>query len=166
MQDLLNDSTFWFAISFVLFIVLAVKMGTKPIMAALDGYATRIKSELEQAAALNAEASRLLAETEAKHAGALREADDIVAHAREQAAALQKQAQDDLAATLKHREQQAVDRIALLEEQAKDEIRARAVDVAVRAAEALLATHMNDAADSKIIDAATGHMATKLKKSA
>lgn len=164
MENLLNDSTFWLAVSFVLFVILAVKMGSKPIAGALDGYAAKIKSDLEQAAALNAEAARLLAETEAKHAGALREADDIIANARAQAAAMQTQAQNDLQTTLKRREQQAVERIALLEEQAKDEIRARAAHIAMKAAEDLLKTNLGEADDSKIITTQIGEMADKLKK--
>lgn len=164
MQELINDPTIWFAVSFVIFVFLVWKMGTKAITGALDSYGVKIKAELDQAAALHAEAAQLLADTQAKHANALRESDAIIARAEEQARALQDQAQKDLEATIKRREAQAIERINLLEEQAAGEIRARAVDIALKAAETLLSADIGSDNDKKLIEQQTGQMAESLKK--
>ena len=163
MQELLNDPTVWFALSFVIFIVVAWKAGGKAIADALDNYGVKVKQELDQAAALHAEAAQLLADTQAKHNNAFKESDAIIARAEEQARLLQVQAEKELEATLKRREQQALDRIQLLQEQAATEIRAQAVDVALKAAEAILHTHLGAEHDKKLIEQQTTDMAKALK---
>lgn len=163
MQELLNDSTVWLAVSFVIFVIIAWKAGGKPIAQALDNYGIKVKSELDQAAALHAEAAQLLADTQAKHNNAFKESDEIIARAEEQARLLQMQAEKELQATLKRREQQALDRIQLLEEQAASEIRAQIVDLALKAAEAILRTHLGAEHDKKLIEQQTVDMAKSLK---
>ncbi len=163
MQELLNDPTAWFALSFIIFIVIAWKAGGKAIASALDNYGVKVKQELDQAAALHAEAAQLLADTQAKHNNAFKESDAIIARAEEQARLLQSQAAKELEVTLKRREQQALDRIQLLQEQAATEIRAQAVDVALKAAEAILRTHLGTEHDKKLIEQQTADMAKALK---
>ncbi len=165
-SSLLHDATVWFAISFVIFVVIAWKAGGAAIASALDNYGAKVKQELDQAAALHAEAAQLLADTQAKHNNAFKESDAIIARAEEQARLLQVQAEKDLESTLKRREQQAVERIQLLQEQAATEIRAQAVDVALKAAEALLRTHLGAEHDKKLIEAQTAEMAKSLKNMA
>ncbi|NDE89571.1 MAG: F0F1 ATP synthase subunit B [Alphaproteobacteria bacterium] len=163
MQELLHDPTIWFAVSFAIFLVIVWKAGGKAIAGALDNYGEKVKNELEQAAALHAEAAQLLAETQAKHNNAFKESDAIIARAEEQARLLQAQAEKDLETTLKRREQQALDRIQVLQEQAATEIRAQAVDVALKAAEALLRTNLGAEHDNKLIEQQTADMAKALK---
>ncbi|MBY0429107.1 MAG: F0F1 ATP synthase subunit B [Alphaproteobacteria bacterium] len=163
MQELLNDPTVWFAFCFVIFIIVAWKAGGKTIADTLDNHGVKVKQELEQAAALHAEAAQLLADTQAKHNNAFKESDAIIARAEEQARLLQSQAEKELEATLKRREQQALDRIQLLQEQAATEIRAQAVDVALKAAEAILRTHLGAEHDKKLIEQQTADMAKALK---
>lgn len=163
MDDLLHDPTVWFALSFVIFIVIAWKAGGKAIADALDNYGVKVRQELDQAATLHAQAAQLLADTQAKHNNAFKESDAIIARAQEQALLLQAQAEKDLQATLKRREQQAIERIQLLQEQAASEIRAQAVDVALKAAETLLRTHFGAEQDKKLIEQQTADMAKSLK---
>ncbi len=163
MQELLNDPTAWFALSFIIFIVIAWRAGGKAIAGALDNYSVKVKHELDQAAALHAEAAQFLADTQARHANALNESDAIVSRAQEQALLLQAQAEKELQATLKRREQQAVERIQLLEEQAAADIRAQAIDVALKAAENILRTHLGSDHDTKLIERQTADMAKALK---
>lgn len=163
MQELLNDATVWLALSFVMFIFVAWKAGGKAIATALDNHGVKVKQELDQATALHSEAAQLLADTQAKHNNAFKESDAIIARAEEQARLLQVQAEKELEVTLKRREQQALDRIQLLQEQAATEIRAQAVDVALKAAEALLRTHLGAEHDKKLIEQQTVDMAKALK---
>jgi F-type H+-transporting ATPase subunit b len=166
MQELLNDPTAWLALSFVIFLIVLWKMGGKAIVGALDSHTIKVKAELDQAAALHAEAAQFLADTQAKHTNALKESDAIIARAEEQARALQVQAEKDLQTTLKRREQQAVERINLIQEQATAEIRAQAADIALKAAEALLRTNFGADHDNTLIAQQTTHMAQTLKGAA
>lgn len=163
MDELLKDPTVWLALSFVIFVVVAWKAGGKAIAGALDSHGIKIKQELDQAAALHAEAAQFLADTQAKHNNAFKESDAIIARAEEQARMLQEQAAKDLESTLKRREQQALERIQLLQEQAATEIRAQAVDVALKAAEAILRTNLGADHDKKLIEQQTADMVKSLK---
>lgn len=163
-HGLLNDSTFWLAVSFVIFVALVWQFGRKAIAGALDSYAAKVKADLEEAASLRAEAVRFLEETEAKHAGAVREAEAIITKAKEQAAIIETQANKEIEATLKGREAQALERIRLLEEQAAADIKAKTVELALGAAQAVLRAGFDAAHDQKLIDAQTASLASSLKK--
>lgn len=163
-HSVLNDATFWFAVSFVVFLVVAWSAGRKAIAGALDSYAAKVKSDLEQATSIHAEAVKLLEDSKAKHEGAVKEAETLVAKAREQAANITAQAERDLEATLKRREAQAIDRIRLLEEQATAEIRAQTVALALKAAESVLRQTVTPVEDQKLVDAQIAAMTASLKK--
>jgi F-type H+-transporting ATPase subunit b len=164
MENLLHDTTFWFTVSFVIFVILAVKLGSKPIASVLDEHGRKVKAELDEAAALHAEAAKLLAETESKHAYALKEADEIVARAKEHALELQAQASKDLYAMLKRRQQQGEDRMRQLENQAAGELRAAAAAIALQAAETVLKESADKERDEALIRAQMNAMAAALKK--
>ncbi len=163
-HSLLNDSTFWFTVSFIIFVVAAWVLGRKPIAAVFDGYATKIRTELEEASRLRMEAQRILDETQTKQANALKEADAIRASAKEQVQLMTAQAEKDLATNMKLREQQMLDRIRILEEQAAGEIRARTVDMALKAAEQILRERMSAASDAAVISRQIASMSGGLKK--
>ena len=163
-RDLLMDATFWFAVAWVIFAVLAFILAKKPVAGMFAGYAAKIKSDLEQAAALHAEAAKLLADTEARHGDALREAEAIMAEATTQAEAFKTQAAKDLEASLKRREQQAEDRIRLLEEQIRGELRSETAQLALKAAEHYLKERLSAEQDSALIEGEIRGMAASLKK--
>jgi F-type H+-transporting ATPase subunit b len=164
MKELLQDATFWFGVSFAIFIVIAWVTGRKPVAQALDNYTAKVKAELDEAAALRQEAARILAETESKHASALKEAQNILAHAQEQAKALQEQAEKDLQSTLKRREAQAADRIRMIEEQTREELRTRTVELALQVAEQVLRERLTPEQDKAIVEKQIHGMAENLKK--
>ena len=146
------DATFVALLGFVLFFVVIwyVKAPTA-LLNALDTRSQAIAKELHDARRLREEAEALLAQYEAKRAAAETEAQTIVAHAKEQAAALAEETRAQMKAALARREQQAKDRIAQAEQKATDDVRAAAAEAAIAAAEAMLRKRLTADAQARLI---------------
>jgi F-type H+-transporting ATPase subunit b len=162
MSKVLQDPEFWVAISFVIFAIFILWKGTKPMLAALDARAERIRADLDQAQRLREEAQHLLAEYQRKERDATKEAEAMLAHAREEAQRLREKAAEDLAASVKRREQQALDRIAQAEAQAEAQVRAQAVDLAIAATRQLLADKLDAKQAAKLVEDAIKDIPEKL----
>lgn len=146
-----ESPTFWVAVSFVIFILVALYFGVWGIVTKmLDQRIDAIRERLDEAAALREEAQELLANYKKKLAQAEIEAESIVNDAREEARALRERMAEDLEHALQRREKLAMDRIAQAEADATAEVRARTVDIAIEASRQMLA------------DAASGDMADQL----
>ena len=105
-------ATFWTALAFVIFVAAVYKPVSGKLAAALDARAEKIKEELDEAVRLREEAQVLLAGYERRQNEALKEAEDILANAREEAERQTRQAGEALEEFIRRREAQAVDRIA------------------------------------------------------
>ncbi len=79
---MLQDPTFWVLVSFVIFVALVWKPGSKAVAQMLDDRAEKIRSDLEKAAKLREEAQALFAEYQKKQRDALKDAEAIVAAAK------------------------------------------------------------------------------------
>jgi F-type H+-transporting ATPase subunit b len=159
---MLHDPTFWVLISFLIFIALAVKPARKTVLGALDQRAARIKAQLEEARRLREEAQALLATYQQKQREALQDVQQILAHAREEAARHRDQGIKALDASLERRERQAIDRIAQAEAEALDEVRQAAADLAIAATRRLLESTLDPAKRSAMIDAAIKEFPQKI----
>jgi F-type H+-transporting ATPase subunit b len=157
-----SSPEFWVAVAFLIFVGLVVWKGLKPILAALDARANRIRQQIEEARSLRAEAERALGEANRKVREATRETEGILAQARAEAERLKRQSAENLEATLKRREQNALDKIAQAETRAVDEVRARAVEVAVAATARLLAEQMDGTRGDKLVEDAIAEVGRKL----
>jgi len=73
---------------------------------------SRIRNELDEAQALREEAQKTVAEFKRKQRDALKEAEQILDHAKIEAKRLAERAERDLEAALERREQAALDKIA------------------------------------------------------
>jgi F-type H+-transporting ATPase subunit b len=162
MPHFLGEPEFWVAVAFVIFVALIWKPASRAIVSALDARASRIEKELNQAASLREEAQALLAQYQRKQRDAIKQADEILEHARVEAERLSRQAAKDLEATLARREKLAMQRIAQAEQQAVVEVRAAAVDVAIAAAEKLLAEKIDAGKADALIDQAIRQLPAKL----
>ncbi len=151
---MLSTPEFWVAVAFVIFVALVWKPGSKMVTSMLDDRADKIRSDLDRAAKLRQEAEGLLAEYQKKQRDALKEAEAIIAHAKEEANSLSRQHAADLEASLKRREQLALQRIAQAEAQATAEVRAAAVDIAIAATGKLLAEKLDASQQDALIDSA------------
>lgn len=159
---MLHDSHFWYAVAFVVFIALVLKLAGKGILSGLDDRGRRIAAELEQAQKLREDAQAALAQFQRKQRDALKEAEAIVAQAREEADRIRVQAARDLEHALKRREQQAIDKVAQAEAAALQQVRDLAVDIAVQATEKLLVENIDDARNNVLVAGAIRDLSAKL----
>jgi F-type H+-transporting ATPase subunit b len=157
-----SSPEFWVAVAFVIFVGLVVWKGLTPILAALDARSNRIRQQIEEARSLRAEAERALGEANRKVRDATRETEGILAQARAEAERLKKQSAENLEATLKRREQNALDKIAQAETRAVDEVRARAVEVAIAATARLLSEQMDGTRGDKLVEDSIAEVGRKL----
>jgi F-type H+-transporting ATPase subunit b len=162
MHAFLTSPETWVALAFIVFVALVWKPVQKAILSALDDRTARIQKELSEAARLREETQALLTQYQAKHRDAMREAEGIIAHARGEAERLSQQAARDLEASLKRREELAMQRIAQAEQQAAADVRTAAVDVAIAATERLLREKLDTAKSDALIDQAIKELPTKL----
>ncbi len=153
---------FWVLVAFAIFIALTAKPIGRLITGALDDRAAKIKADLERAAQLREEAQDLLAQYERKHRDAMKEAAEIVAHARAEAERLSAEAQGELDAALKRREQLALQHIAAEEARALAEVRAAAVDAAVATAARLIAERLDQGKQDALVEQAIKELPGKL----
>jgi len=135
---LLADPHIWVLFSALIFAAIAWKKGRQPLLNMLDSRTARIKAELEEAERLKREAQELLADYQKKHRDALQTAQQIIANAQEEAALVQKRAEQKLEENVSRRETLLLERIKRAEASAVTELRNQAADIATAAAEKLL----------------------------
>ncbi len=162
MDALLHSTTFWVGVAFVVFVAAAFKPGKRILTEALDGRIARIREQVEEAQRLREEAQATLASYQRRQREAIQEAEQIIAHAREEAERVKARAQTELDETVKRREQQAAEKIAQAEAAALDEIRERAVELAINATAKLLAEKMAGKPGEKAVADAISRIPDKL----
>ena len=135
----------------LLFAIFGAKVH-KVIGGGLDRKIAAIREQLEEAKKLRQEAEDLRAEYAAKIAGAEKDAEAMLEHARHEAAAIVSKAETDTAALIRRRERMAEDKIAAAERLAVDELRARAAQAATAAAAGLIRERHDEAADRRLAD--------------
>jgi F-type H+-transporting ATPase subunit b len=142
MDALMHSTTFWVGVAFAVFVIAAFKPGKRILTQALDGRIAKIREEVEEAQRLREEAQATLASYQRRQREAIQEAEQIIAHAREEAGRAKVRAEAELEESIARREQQATDKIAQAEAAALEEIREKAVDMAIDATARLLEKKM------------------------
>lgn len=156
------DATLVATIALFLFLALVIYLKVPGMITkALDGRIKAIETELAEAERLRLEAKFLLEEYESKRQAATKEAESIVAAAREEAFRLTGEAKTSLEALIARRTKAVEDKIAQAESQAIAEVRARSADVAVEAARVLLTKQMASKGDA-LVDQAIKDVSAKL----
>jgi F-type H+-transporting ATPase subunit b len=89
-----------------------------------------------------------------KQQQSVKTAEDILAAARDEAERMRRDGEAELRRGLAAREAQAMDRIALAEQTAIQSVKARAVDIAIRAATGLVAQSIDQNAANALVDRA------------
>ena len=154
----LTDPYTWTTLSFVLVVGFGGFKAVKGISAALDKRAQKISDELDEAQRLREEAQELLANYQAKQREALKEADEIRAHAKVEADRMLESAQAELKAALKRREQQADAKIKAAEASMVAELRDRAASLAIATATEIISSKLDDKASLALVDKATAEI--------
>jgi F-type H+-transporting ATPase subunit b len=160
---MLSNPTFWVGVAFVIFLAVLYYYGVpKTMLNSLDARSKRIADELAEARRLRQDAERLLKEYETKRKAAEQEAADIVSTAREEAERLARETEEKMADFVRRRTATAEAKIAQAEAQASAEVRAAAVDAAVRASERVLRTQLTGQAAEDLVTSSLGAVRTKL----
>lgn len=145
LSSLINDPTFWVAVSTVLCLGFIALKAAGPIAGALDARGNAIRTRLSEAAALHEEAKAILAEYKAKSAAAQNEAESILRNAQIRAEKLRTEMEEELRTTMARQEASAKQRIARMELEAIEAIKAAVIKESLE----LVRTHMqNDAANA------------------
>jgi F-type H+-transporting ATPase subunit b len=160
---LLQNPEFYVALAFLVFVGIRIYYGVPAWLGkALDSRAERIRNELDEARRLREEAQQLLADYKRKAATAENEAREIVERAEIEAKSLAEQAREALKATLERQTQAAEDKIKRSEAQAVTEVRAAAVEEAIKAAEQIIKTRVGSGAGDKLISDAIEDLPKRL----
>ena len=151
------------AIAFVIFIVLVAWKGTKKLTAGLDQRADAIRKQLDETQNLREEAQAALASYQRQQRDALAEADEIVAQAKVDAERLKVQAETVLTATIKRREEQAVERIAQAEATAIKDVRDQAIELAIGVATKIITEKMTKTVQNELVKDASEDLLKKFQ---
>ena len=157
------DATFWTLVALILFLALLAYLKVPGMIAkSLDDRADRIRNELDEARRLREEAQQLLAEYQRKRKDAQAEADEMIAAAEHEAAGLVADARQKTEDYVKRRTAIAEQKIALAEAEAVSEVRRQAIDIAVAAAETLIAEKVDEEAAAKMFSKSVTELKRKL----
>ena len=151
------------AIAFVIFVVLVAWKGTKKLTASLDQRADAIRKQLDETQNLREEAQAALASYQRQQRDALAEADEIVAQAKADAERLKVQAENVLTATIKRREEQAVERIAQAEATAIKDVRDQAIELAIGVATKIITEKMTKTVQNELVKDASEDLIKKFQ---
>ncbi|MBX3566160.1 MAG: F0F1 ATP synthase subunit B [Sphingomonas sp.] len=147
------DATVWVSVAMAVFIVVLLwKKVPSLITRGLDNQIAAIRTRLDEAKQLRAEAEALRDEYARKIAGAEAEAAAMIAHADEEAKGVLAKAEADAKDLTKRRAKMAEDKIAAAERAALSEIRAKTAEAATRAAAAIIAQKHDAGADKALVD--------------
>jgi F-type H+-transporting ATPase subunit b len=152
--SLLTDTNFWYGVAVAAFVLLFLKYARKGFVGAIDAQIDKIKSELDEAKRLRAEAEATLVDYRARQDKAMQDAEKIVADAKSLAARLRKDSEIELEETLRRHEQMAVDRIAAVQHAVEADVRAYMINEALVEARGKLAKDAGSDAALKLIDQA------------
>ncbi len=159
----LNNTNFPVVIAFTLVVVLLFYLAVpKKIGKMLDGRAEGIRTEIDEARALQEEAKTILASFERKRKEVAEHSKAIVAQAKAEAETVAEQAKLDLKETIARRLVAAQDQIQSAQDAAVREVKDKAVAVAIAAASDVIAKNMAAKDANALIDAAIKDVGTKL----
>ncbi|KQQ38072.1 MULTISPECIES: F0F1 ATP synthase subunit B [Rhizobium/Agrobacterium group] len=157
------DATFFALVGLVIFLGILIYIKVPGMMAkSLDERAANIRSELDEAKKLREEAQALLAEYQKKRKQAEADAASIVASAEREAAALTEEARQKTEEFVARRNAVSEQKIKQAEADAVSAVRAAAVDLAIAAAESVIARKADAATQEALFRDAVGTVQTRL----
>ena len=157
------DATFYAFVGPILFLALIAYLKVPGMMAkGLDARADEIRNELAEAKRLREEAQHLLAEYQRKRKDAEAEAASIVASAEREASALTAEAKQKTEEYVARRTALSEQKIKQAEADAINAVRAAAVDLAVAAAEKVIASKADAATGKALFDNAVSEVKARL----
>ncbi len=159
-MELLDNTYFWIALSFILFVFLAYKLGRKTVVSQLDAEIAEIRRKIDTAENLRVEAQEMLAQYQRKQRDAIQESERIIENARNHAAQMSQQAEKEIDDMIARREQMLSQRLLRVQENAIQDIHDSAADLAVRAAEVVIKQQMKDKHHKALVDESIENIAS------
>ncbi|MBM7045086.1 MULTISPECIES: F0F1 ATP synthase subunit B [Rhizobium] len=157
------DETFFAFVALLIFIGLIVYLKVPGMMAkSLDDRADQIRNELAEAKRLREEAQHLLAEYQRKRKEAEADAANIVAAAEREAQMLTSEARKKTEEFVANRTALSEQKIKQAEVDAMKAVRSAAVDLAIAAAESVLAQKTGGSVQSGLFNDAVNEVKTRL----
>ncbi|MBB4104288.1 F0F1 ATP synthase subunit B [Allorhizobium borbori] len=157
------DATFFAFVGLLLFFVLIAYLKVPGMIGkSLDARAAKISDELAEAKRLREEAQHLLAEYQRKRKEAEAEAAGIVAAAEREAAALTAEARQKTEEFVARRNALTEQKIKQAEAEAIQVVRAAAVDLAIAAAEKVVAAKADSNVQNNLFQSAVGEVKARL----
>ncbi|YCI01542.1 F0F1 ATP synthase subunit B [Ensifer sp. D2-11] len=157
------DATFYALVGLILFFVLIAYLKVPGMVGkALDARADKISNELAEAKRLREEAQSLVAEYQRKRKDAEAEAASIVAAAQREAEMLTAEAKQKTEEYVARRTALSEQKIKRAESDAINAVRAAAVDLAISAAEKVLASKADAGAQETLFKKAIGEVKARL----
>ncbi len=162
-MDLTSLATVWAFVGLLIFLGLMVYLKVPGMLSkALDDRANKISNELAEAKRLREEAQALVAEFQRKRKDAEQEAASIVAAAKREADALTAEAKAKTDEYVTRRTALSEQKIRQAETDAINAVRSAAVDLAIAAAEKVIAAKSDASTQSELFSSALGEVRTRL----
>jgi ATP synthase, F0 subunit b len=162
-MDPTSLASLWAFVALLIFLgIVAYFKVPAAVAKSLDKRAEQIAAELEQAKSLREEAQQLLAEYQRKRQEAEKEAASILASAEKEAAQLREEARVKSEDYVARRTALAEQKIRQAEADAIQEVRSSAVDIAVAAAERLIATRVDAKATGELFKSSLAELKGRL----
>src|SRR6476646_10354733 len=145
---------FWEVVSFGILLFILYKFAFPGILSVLEEREKKIKDSLDQAERHRSEAERKLKEYEVKLAGAARDAEGVLAAAKERAQRLMEENEQRLTTEAERIEGDATREIDHERRKAIQDIRSHTTDLALMVAEKVVQRSLNEADHRKFADEA------------
>lgn len=162
-KGLLQDTSFWVLVAFVIVIGVFWKVGLhKMIVSGLDKRGQKIADEINEARKMREEAQELLAQYQRRQREAEGEAQAIIDQAKRDAKRMAEEARVKLAEQMERRTKAAEEKIARAEAQAISEVRGQTADLAIEAAREIIRERMDSGAQTAFVDKAISGLRNKI----
>jgi len=145
---------FWEVVSFGILLWVLYKFAFPPILKVMEERERKIRESLEQAERHRSEAERKLQQYEAKLNAAAREAEAVMAQAKERAQRLLEENEQRLAADAERIKSETAREIEHERRRAVQEIRAQTTDLALLVAEKVVGRSLNEQDHRRLADEA------------
>jgi F-type H+-transporting ATPase subunit b len=152
MLKLESGLIWWTIITFVILLFALSKAAWKPLIIALTSREEKIRTDLQEAAAANQEAKRLLDENKRNLAQAEQQAQAIIKEGRTLAEQIKNEIVEKAHQTSRHLIDQAKDEIRREKESALTQLRTEVADLAVGAASKIIDANLDPKRQQTIID--------------
>ncbi len=155
MESIMNIDPgliFWTLVNFGIFLFILIKLGTKPIINALNSREASIQEAIESAEKARDEAQKLLQENQKKLAEAQKNIMALIAKGKEQADKIIQSASEEADAIRRKKVEDAQREIQKTKEIAIKELRKEVADLVIMATEKILDESLDKEKHLKLID--------------